>query len=67
MVCRGLFLEPVLWETQAQPELDDCPQAPINRQLIASCDALIRDIAEAFRDPAEQYSDWELIRRRNRR
>jgi len=59
-LARGLFLEPVLWETHAQPELDDCPQALINRQLIASCDALIRDIAE-LSEIQQQYSDWGLI------
>lgn len=36
-----LFLEPVLWETHAHPELGDRPQAIITRQILNSCDALI--------------------------
>lgn len=38
---RALHLEPVLWETHSHPEMNDRPQAVINRQLVDSCDALI--------------------------
>lgn len=38
---RSLFLEAVLWETHALPELGDRPQGVINRQLVDTCDALV--------------------------
>ncbi len=38
---RSLFLEAVLWETHARPELGDRPQSIITRQILDSCDALI--------------------------
>ncbi len=38
---RGIYLEPVLWETHATPEMGDRPQAIISRQLINTCDFLI--------------------------
>ncbi|MFC1918986.1 DUF4062 domain-containing protein [Chloroflexota bacterium] len=37
----GVYLEPVLFETHATPEMGDRPQAIINRQLVESCDILI--------------------------
>ena len=42
----------LLWETHAQPELGDRPQALINRQLIASCDALIGIFRERLGSPS---------------
>ena len=38
---RGIYLEPVLFETHARPQMGDRPQAIINRQLLRSCDILI--------------------------
>ena len=38
---RDIYLEPVLWETHASPEMGDRPQAIISKQLIKSCDFLI--------------------------
>ena len=38
---QGAYLEPVLWETHATPEMGDRPQAIINRQLVNTCDILI--------------------------
>ena len=38
---RGVYLEPVLFETHATPQMGDRPQAIINRQLVESCDVLI--------------------------
>ena len=38
---KGVYLEPVLFETHAIPEMGDRPQAIINKQLVESCDILI--------------------------
>ncbi len=38
---RGIYLEPVLFETHASPEMGDRPQSIINRQLVDTCDILI--------------------------
>lgn len=38
---QGIYLEPVLWETHATPEMGDRPQAIISRQLVNTCDFLI--------------------------
>lgn len=38
---RDMYLEPVLWETHARPEMGSRPQEIINRQILSSCDALI--------------------------
>ena len=37
----GAILEPVLWETHANPEFGDRPQAIINKQLVERCDILV--------------------------
>lgn len=38
---RGLYLEPVLWETHAHPAMGERAQAVINEQLAQECDVLI--------------------------
>ena len=38
---KGVYLEPVLFETHASPEMGDRPQAIINKPLVESCDILI--------------------------
>lgn len=38
---RGCVLEPVMWETHSTAEMGDRPQAIVNRQLLATCDALV--------------------------
>lgn len=38
---RDMYLEAVLWETHACPEMGSGPQETITRQLLSSCDALI--------------------------
>ncbi len=37
----SIVLEPILWETHANPELGDRPQAIINRQLVETADMLV--------------------------
>jgi hypothetical protein len=37
----NLVMRPVMWETDAYPELGDDPQATINRQLAGRCAAVI--------------------------
>ncbi|MFC2067305.1 DUF4062 domain-containing protein [Chloroflexota bacterium] len=38
---RGIYLEPVLFETHSSPQMGDRPQAILNRQLVKDCDILI--------------------------
>ena len=38
---RGVYLEPVLYETNATPQIGDRPQAIMNEQLVKNCDMLI--------------------------
>jgi len=38
---RRVYLEAVLWETHATPEMGDRPQDILNRQLVNTCDMLI--------------------------
>jgi hypothetical protein len=38
---QGVFLQPVMWERDATPELGDRPQGVINRQLVDNADMLI--------------------------
>jgi len=38
---RGVYLEPVLFETHVTLQTGDRPQAIVNRQLVNSCDILI--------------------------
>ncbi|MDD5038452.1 MAG: DUF4062 domain-containing protein [Dehalococcoidales bacterium] len=51
---RGVYLEPVLFETHASPEMGDRPQAIINRQLVQTCDILIGTFWTRLGTPTEK-------------
>ena len=57
---RGIYLEPVLFETHSTPLFGDRPQSIINKQLMKSCDILISLFWTRLGNPTEQAESRTL-------